>query len=101
MAKPVDHRAHALALAAALGAEVSIARGDRGLLAVVVIRDGSRTTVATNATEPHNAWRWGAEHLARLDGGAAFAEARRAFERADRAEFEGPAARAGAGKAVA
>lgn len=101
MAEPVDHRGHALRMAAALGATVDLRRGDRGLLAVVVVRDGSRTTVATNATEPRNAWRWGAEHLARLDGGAAFIEARRAFERAGRAEFEGHASLAGSGKAVA
>lgn len=86
----LDHRAHALRLAAALGASVDLERGEGGLLSVAVERAAARQTIATNASERRHAWRWAAEHLARQEcGGEAFDAARRDYERAARADFEG------------
>lgn len=89
----LDHRRHARRLAAALGASVDLERGEGGLLVAVVERGAERSLLATNATEAPNAWRWAAEHLARMGGGPAHAEARAAYEREARAEFEGRGAR--------
>jgi len=89
----LDHRRHARRLAAALGADVDLERGEGGLLVVVVAGGGRSERLATNATAAPNAWRWAAEHLARQAGeGDAFAAARRAYQDAARAEFEGRAA---------
>lgn len=88
----LDHRAHARSMAAALGVAVDIEPRTSGLLTVLVMRGGAWTQVDTNATEARNAWRWAAEHLAReTGGGEAFAAARRDYQDAARAEFEGRA----------
>lgn len=99
MAKAIDHRAHALRMAAALGVTVDVERADGELLAVSVAHGDRDERIATNATEPRNAWRWAAEHLARMEGNDAFAATRRAYQDAARAEFEARGIFADAGKA--